>query len=105
MSPPLTPLLTLLQVDAAAASAAAATGLSQSATSRDPKKLVLELILCTLDTTKVRVGNFFKRTRAKIKSRLRGIWARLWTGPRRAQDDGSGDGLVQARRLRATTVE
>jgi len=59
------------EVDAAAASAAASTGLSQSAVGRDPRKLVLELIVLTLTSTKTRVRDFYKRARRAFQDRLK----------------------------------
>ena len=88
---------TLVQVDAAAASAAASTGLSQSAVTRDPKKLVFELILCTLETTKVRLTTFVKKTRSKLKKVFRQFFMK-WRS-------GGGDGGAEFdRSLRKVTV-
>lgn len=53
-------------MDAAAASAAAATGLAQSATARDPKKVVIELIRCTFDVSRNRISIFLKKIRSKL---------------------------------------
>ena len=108
------------EVDAAAASAAASTGLAQSAVSRDPTKLVLELILCTLATTKVRVAYFVKRARSKFRVKFQSFLEKIgWKGSAKGAVKGMGGGgsgssgvggregsdLSRARQLRRLSVE
>jgi len=74
------------EVDAAAASAAASSGLSSSENQRDPKAVVMELILCTLQTTQDRLRNKYKQVRSAV------FKSRLWRWIKNIVSLGSGGG-------------